>query len=147
MVMVMCASLSFALRMHAVSWLRNSGSGPWLHAGMYPSAMAHRVRPIIARGGCKSRAEAEAENHAPPRRRVAAHLLVSGVAQVLDFDERREVLAVVLHVRVDSRVAGIGDARERRDGQEILARAAAHDHDVRVHRAGAIAEEDRAGVL
>jgi hypothetical protein len=31
--------------MQAVSWLSNWGSGPVLHEGMYPSAMAHRFLP------------------------------------------------------------------------------------------------------
>jgi hypothetical protein len=42
------ASWSEALSRQAVSWLANSGSGPLLQPGMYPSAMAQRVRPIGA---------------------------------------------------------------------------------------------------
>src|SRR5437763_1881580 len=74
--------------------------------------------------------DSQSEDDTPPRRRVAAHFLVSRVAQVLHFDERREVLAVMLHVRVDGGVAAIDDPRERRDRQQILARAAALDGNV-----------------
>lgn len=42
-----CRSARLAFKMQNASWLVNSGAGPWLHPGMYPSAIAHVFLPIF----------------------------------------------------------------------------------------------------
>jgi hypothetical protein len=33
--------------MQTVSWLVSCGCSPWLYGGMYPSAIAHRLAPMM----------------------------------------------------------------------------------------------------
>src|SRR4051812_10052455 len=116
MVISTCASASPALRMHAVSWLSISGSGPWLYSGIQPSAIAQCVRPMDMSTRYEFR-EAAARRVLIEEREVIA---VEPFKELVPFDALERAGAAVARI-VDAQHAGIAAAAGAFDARRIAA--------------------------